>query len=396
MGGMKTSYSALETFKTCPQKFKYAQSDKLREPKGVQSLFGTIIHSSLKFMYERDPLYPTLDEVINHFTQKWNEKSDAVVWRHPDKKEEEEKLYFNEGLKLLKNFYAKNKPWQDNALELESRFSIELHDEATGVTHTLSGIIDRIDKDPASGIYEIIDYKTGKKMPAEDSLKDNLQLGVYALALGKRWPSAAAIKTSLYFLKHNEKISTMPTKEILAATRDGVLGIIRDIEKRFEKDDFPPTPGPLCGWCGFRAICPMWSHEYKTEEEKKAPDEAELAQVIRDFFVLKARETETKKELAEAREKILAYMREKNLPRVFGGDGSITKTEIARYEYDMEQIKPVLEKTGLWEKILFPDTKLLQEILATLPDSLREEVCALRKEKKTIVLKPLKKNSRGD
>jgi len=390
MGGMKTSYSALETFKNCPQKFKYAQIDKLREPKRVESVFGTIIHSSLKFMFERNPLYPTLDEVIDNFTRKWSEKSESIVWRHPDKKTEEEKLYVEEGLKLLKHFYAKNKPWQYNAVELEGRFSIPLSDEATGRTHTLSGTIDRIDKDPDSGVYEIIDYKTGKKMPAEDSLQDNLQLGLYALALINRWPSGS-VKTSLYFLKHNEKISVVPTKEILVATREGVLATIREIEKRLEGNDFPPTPGPLCGWCGFRNICPMWAHEYKTNEEKKAPDEAELAQAIRDFFALKASETDIKKQIAEAREKIVSYMLDKNLPRVFGSDGSITKTEIPRYEYDMEKIKPVLEKTGRWFEILSPDQKLLNQLMIILPDAVREELESLRKEKKTIILKPLKK-----
>ena len=178
---MKTSYSALDTFKICPQKYKFQEIDKIKVPKRVEAVFGTLIHGALKFMFERNPLYPTEDEVINFFTNSFNERSEKLAWHSPAEKEKGEKAYYEEGVKLLKNFYKKNQPWNFNALELESRFSIELPDEENNATHTLSGIIDRIDKDGET--YEIIDYKTGKKMPAESSLEGNLLLSVYRLAL---------------------------------------------------------------------------------------------------------------------------------------------------------------------------------------------------------------------
>jgi len=236
-------------------------------------------------MFERNPIYPTLDEVIDFYTQKWNDKSEKVEWRNPDKKEKEEKMYFEEGIKILKNFYKKNQPWTFDVVELEGRFSFDLLDETSGQTHTIAGIIDRIDKDPSSEVYEIIDYKTGKKMPSQDMLNEDLQLGVYHLALSSRWPHVTPenIKTSLYFLKHNEKISTTPTQEIAEKTKFQILKAIREIEKNTEEDEFPATPGPLCGWCGFKNICPMWAHEYKAEEPPTKTEE-EIAAVIQEFF----------------------------------------------------------------------------------------------------------------
>ena len=62
---MRTSYSALDTFRSCPLKYKYSQIDKLREPKRIETVFGTLIHSALRFMFVRNPLYPTLDEVMD-------------------------------------------------------------------------------------------------------------------------------------------------------------------------------------------------------------------------------------------------------------------------------------------------------------------------------------------
>ncbi|MEK7646921.1 MAG: PD-(D/E)XK nuclease family protein [Patescibacteria group bacterium] len=62
---MRTSYSALDTYKTCPLKYKYQNIDKIKAPKNKEAVFGTVVHEALKFMFEKTPLYPTLDEVVN-------------------------------------------------------------------------------------------------------------------------------------------------------------------------------------------------------------------------------------------------------------------------------------------------------------------------------------------
>lgn len=389
---MRTSYSALETYKTCPLKYKYQDIDKIRAPKNITAVFGTLIHSALKFMFERNPLYPTLDEVLNFYTEHFHEKSEKIEWTNPDSKDAEEKMYFEEGLKLLKNFYNKNQPWTFNVVELEGRFSLDLLDEKTGTTHTLAGIIDRLDKDPESGAYEIIDYKTGKRMPGEAELAENLQLGVYHLALSTRWPSfdPENFTTSLYFLKHNEKVSVKPSRETLARTRDFVLASIREIEEHIEKNYFPPTPGPLCGWCSYQRICPMWAHEFKDKETKTASDE-EVAQAIREFFEIKKSDDKNKKHLADIRAVILNYMQQENLARVFSDSGYITKNVQERVSFDIERAQPILEKAGAWEKILEPSEKKLEKLLASLPSDIQEEILKFETKKMITVLKPTKK-----
>ncbi|MEK7614553.1 MAG: PD-(D/E)XK nuclease family protein [Patescibacteria group bacterium] len=387
---MRTSYSALDTFKTCPLKYKYQAIDKLRAPKRIEAVFGTLLHSALKYMFLRNPLYPTADEVIDYFTKAFNEKSEKIIWPDEKRKESDEKAYFDEGVKLIKNFYHKNQPWNFNALELESRFALEIPDEKEGVTHTLAGIIDRIDKNEADGSYEIIDYKTGKKMPAEKKLAENLQLNVYHLALVNRWPSIKPekIKISLYFLKHNEKISATPEAGREEKTKKALLTTIREIEDMEKTGNFPPTPGPLCDWCGFRKMCPMWSHEYKKPE---TPSDEEAAEAIREYFAVKSSEDENKKKISELRGKILTYMDSQKLGRVFGGEGYITKTIQERVSFDIEKIKPILEKLGLWNEVLAPDMKKLQQIINTLPDSEQEVVLSAKTVKSFVTLKASKK-----
>ncbi|PIR58112.1 MAG: hypothetical protein COU71_00375 [Parcubacteria group bacterium CG10_big_fil_rev_8_21_14_0_10_38_31] len=391
---MRTSYSALDTYRTCPLKYKYQNLDKISAPKRIEAVFGSLVHSALKFMFERGPLYPTLDEVIDFFTDKWNKKSESIEWPNPDKKEEFEKLYFEEGVKIIKNFYKKNQPWKFNAVELESRFSVILHDDEEDEDHTIVGIIDRIDKDPEKDEYEIIDYKTGKKMPSAEMLKDNLQLSLYHMALQDRWPSlpASKIKLSLYFLKHNEKITAEKEnpKEDIEKTKSFILAVIKEIKEKEEKSNFPPSPSALCDYCGYKKICPMWSHEYK-KDKPETKSEEQIAEDITEFFEIKEDEEKNKKRLKELREDILAFMESSKVARVFGTRGFITKNVQERFSFDMEKVKEVLLPEDKWEEILSPDEKKLNKLLSFLSAKLQDKILSFRKKKEFIVLKQTKK-----
>jgi len=385
---MRTSYSALDTFKTCPLQYKLQNIDKIKTPKSPEQVFGTIVHDALNFMFTRDPLYPTLDEVINRYLAMWKSAASKIAWRDPERKDAEEKMYVEEGLAILKSFAKKNSPWNFNAVELESRFSLDIVDEETGETHTLAGIMDRLDKDPDSSRYEIIDYKTGKKMPSVEMLEDNLQLGLYSLVIVDRWPHITPedVTVSLYYLKHNEKVSATMTREKLERTKRHILTMIREVERRTVEDDFPPTPSALCGWCGFRAMCPMWAHEYR-KEDQPAPNEDELRQALTDFFAIKDLEDAQKKRVAALKDVINRYMDAQGFERVFSSDGYVTRSAQERITYDMAKVEPILRTAGVWDEVLAPDKKKLEEVFEKLGDKEQKEI---EEAKKVSVSKTLR------
>src|SRR3989338_2541657 len=201
---MRTSYSNIQTFKQCPQKFKFQVIDKIKATKTVHTVFGSSVHAALKFMFSHDPVFPTMDEILANFTEAW---ATSVLKIVPALDNKLISIYEESGKSLLKNFYKNNPPWNFSVVDTESKFELPIEDSNGGV-HVLAGIIDRVDK-LSDGVYEIIDYKTNRKLPSQGAVDGDLQMSIYHMALNRRWPSLdpAKIKLSLYFLKHGEKIS---------------------------------------------------------------------------------------------------------------------------------------------------------------------------------------------
>jgi len=357
---MRISFSLLETYKNCPLKFKYQQLDKIKTPKNIEAVFGNAIHSSLKKLFERTPLFPSLDEVIDHFQNNFAEKVESLNLE-PDTIA----AYTKEGITLLKNFYKKNPPWNFNVVELESRFSVILEDPENKETHILAGIIDRIDKHEENGAYEIIDYKTSKRMPSQDDTDKNLQLSIYNLGLLKKWPhlDPEKIKLSLYFLKHGEKAETKRTKEDLENTKTEILKTIREIEDLIKKEkEFVPTPSGLCDWCGYQKMCPMWRHLFQSQISN-LPATRDLAQrdksqkdqipaLINKYLELDDQTSQNKRRLAEIKAQIDNFMSQEDITRVFGENAYFTRISQEKEVFDSKKAQEALKKMGKLKEFL--------------------------------------------
>ena len=384
---MRTSYSSIECFRNCPLKYKYQNIDKIKAPKNIDALFGSSIHNSLKFMFQRGPLYPTLDQIIDFFRTVCEQKKLPMDADALDSSAET--VYYKEGISLLEKFYKNNPPWNYNVVDMESRFEFEIDDPKTGEKHTLSGIMDRIDKN-ADGGFEIIDYKTKRKMPGQKEIDNDLQMSIYQLGLVKKWPhiDPNKIKLSFYFLKHGEKISTARTPEQTEETKNLILDTIRDInEKIKDGNNFPPTPSPLCDWCEYRQMCPMWKHLYRKQNEKdKIKNQEELNRIIGEYFRLKDQNSQNNDRLDELKTFVYGFMDDQKVERVFGEDGYLTRTIKEKNIYDLEKIKDVLKTIGKWDEILEPDEKKIDKILPSLSDELKEKILSFSEKKKTVTL----------
>jgi RecB family exonuclease len=374
---MRISYSAFDTYQNCPLKYKYQNIDRIKTPKSKEAVFGSTIHETMKFIHTPGILSPTLDQAMEHFSNAWNP---AVF-----DSEDEERAAFSQGVKILQDYYKNNNPANFNIVNLESRFQIEINTDSPNEKHIISGIIDRIDR--VEDCFEIIDYKTTKKMPNQEKVDNDIQLSVYLQAFLSHYPKEISnldkIKVSLYYLKHGVKLSATRTIEQLKHSEKLFLETI----KLIEEEKFEPNVTPLCDWCGYQKICPMWRHKFK--EERKI-DTNEVNQSIEEYMNLKSAISITKDRLVKLQENILQYMNQEGVERVFGPQGVIAKTLRKTYKYDEKKLREVLEPLNHWEDVLKVDGIALRNILEVLPFEAKREIEKAKvvdKETKSLAVK---------
>jgi RecB family exonuclease len=375
---MRISYSALDTYKSCPLKYKYQQIDKIKTPKSKEAVFGTILHSTMKFIHTPGILSPTLEQAMEFFSNSWN----PAVFDSP----EEERAAFVQGVKIIQDYFRQNNPADFNIVNLESRFQIEIGPVKSSADdhgareerHIISGIIDRIDR--TSDGFEIIDYKTTKKMPTQDRVEGDMQLSVYLAAFLSYYPEERKnldkLKVSLYFLKHGVKLTATRTEEQLKENEAVFLATI----KLIEEGKFEPTISPLCDWCGYQNICPMWKHKFK---ETRKIDTQEIAGLIDEYIELKSAMSLTKDRLAKIQEDIVTYMGQEGVERVFGSQGIIARSLRVTYKYDEEKIQAILEPLGRWQEVLKLDKTALKNVSDLLPAPVKKEIEKAKIEDKT-------------
>ncbi len=335
----RTSYSALETFRQCPQKFEFQYIDRIKAPKSKEAIFGNKVHETLRFFHSKYPVSPTLDELLNYFKDNWNSEC--------FKNQEEDIIYFSEGIKMLKNYYQYYLKNRNNftVLDTEARFEIPLKNPETNQECVLSGKIDRIDK-LGSGTIEVIDYKTTKKLPSQVEADKDLQFSIYCLAVFNRWPNLAVkdyedIKLSFHYLKHGEVLSTKRTKAQLENAKEEVWQRIYGIEQ----EKFKPIPSALCDWCGYKKICPMWKSLYK---EQITIDDEQAKKVVDEYFQLKEQNSQNNKKLNQLQEIIEAYLNKEKIERVFGNSGYITRlAQIRKGGYDIKKLEQIIKTIPL-------------------------------------------------
>ncbi|PIZ56210.1 hypothetical protein COY23_03400 [bacterium (Candidatus Torokbacteria) CG_4_10_14_0_2_um_filter_35_8] len=354
---MRTSYSALDTFKMCPKKYKFKYIDYIKEPPAVELFFGSLIHNVLRFLHSNEDRSPALNEIVDYYSKNW-QPEDLF-----QENKEEEKYKFQEGINIITNYYKNHFPSPNKILQLENKFYLPISKE-----HAISGVIDRIDK-ISDNVIEIIDYKTNKRVPPQKFIDDNLQLSIYNLAANNLWKDVSKVKLTLHFVKPDFKVSTERTAGQLQEVKKEILNTLSQLQT----SKFETRPGIYCDFCGYKNICPLFKDKDRPLESKE-----KITKLTDEFIELKSNEKEIKVRLEEIREKILRYLKKQSLERIYGTSGNITRKTKRIYDYNHQKIKEILEPLDKFDEVWKIDSPKLKKLLKKLPPEIQNEIEKIR------------------
>ena len=259
------SPSSLSEFENCPLKFKYKYIDKFRELPSSILLTGTMVHEALEYLYQNvtNPVDRTEENLKNIFRNiyvKKKEKGDFQDLDFLDSIEQQQEFGLH-ALFLLSNYMKMEKPDTIFPKYLEARMSVDL-----GGGLNLTGVVDRIDVNPKTGEYLIIDYKTGKAPVLKYNADMNrkilsgkfFQLRIYAVLLERQY-SINADHMSLFFLGSRSRLNHPVKREELEEVEEKIRTLWQQIQIAYASKNFEPKVSKLCDWCVFKSICPAWN-----------------------------------------------------------------------------------------------------------------------------------------
>ncbi|MGI8803868.1 MAG: PD-(D/E)XK nuclease family protein, partial [Solirubrobacteraceae bacterium] len=232
--GLVLSASDIETYRTCPLKYKFARVLRIPQEPTLNQRFGILVH-----------------QVLERFHATGSTGSDALLdlldaaWRRGGfgDSDQERQLRAKARRSLLRyRERLDQEPIEPRWFERSFAFTLG--------PHHIRGRVDRIDALPGGG-YGLIDYKTGVPR-SPDELREDIQLALYAVGAREAW-EIEATERSYYYVLDDERVAVPNAADGTEWIRETVLEVGAGILAQ----GFEPTPSlAACSWCDFRIACP--------------------------------------------------------------------------------------------------------------------------------------------
>jgi putative RecB family exonuclease len=361
---MRLSYSSMNTYELCPAKFKFQYEDRVPQGRSAALSFGDSLHRALHLFHNRPvPVAPSVDELLEMLEACW--VSEGFV------DASEERTYVDHGRHVLAQYHRENARDYRIPAALEFRFTIDIEGVA------LSGVIDRMDRIPGGG-YEIVDYKTNRRLPPQARIDQDLQLSIYHMAAREIW-GIEPERLTLYYLLPGQRMTTVRTPRDM----DELRRRIAIVAERIEAGMFEPRQNPLCDWCEYQPLCPLFRHRYEREQGDPAP---RMTEIVDEWIALKRKGREVYRRIDELAGLINAFADEHGYRRLFGSDGAAIDRRAQHVTAPIEEkVREILEPLGLWEQVLSVDPGKLNALIEsrTLSPDVEDALLASREEVRT-------------
>jgi DNA helicase-2/ATP-dependent DNA helicase PcrA len=235
--GLALSASDIQTYRTCPLRYKFARVLRIPTEQTVHQRFGIVVHQVLERFHSEGAT--TLAQML--------ELLDAG-WRRAGLGDGEQERELREKARsALTSYHARLHGQDSEPVWFERQFDFRLG------PHHLRGRVDRVDRLAGDGEqYELIDYKTSRPKSAEQ-LADDMQLSLYALAAREAWKLDSSSQ-AYYYVLDDLKVPVLRSERDTESVRDVVLEVGAGILAQ----EFEPTPSQAaCSLCEYRIVCPV-------------------------------------------------------------------------------------------------------------------------------------------
>ena len=232
--GLVLSASDIDTYRTCPLKYKFARVFRIPQEPTLNQRFGIAVHQVLERFHVGDEPQ-TVEGMMGLLDAAWRRGGFGGS--------EQEIQLRGKATDALTRYCDRFAAEESQPMFFERSFSFQMG------PHVLRGRVDRVDRLPEGG-WELIDYKTGPpKTPAQ--LEQDVQLSLYAVAACEAWELDEA-RGAYYYVLDDAKV---PVPE--AAGRDWIEEIATEVAEGILSQGFEPTPSySACAICDYRLVCP--------------------------------------------------------------------------------------------------------------------------------------------
>ncbi len=246
------SASRAKDFQQCPLMFRFRAVDRLPEAPSPAAVKGTLVHSVLERLFDLPAAERSAEVAERLVDPQWA----SLLSREPEyltmfATQEELATWLTEARALVANYFRMENP---RRLEPDARERFVEVEVGDGLL--LRGYIDRVDKAP-NGALRVVDYKTGKSPSPRFAAEALFQMRFYALMIW-RLDGVIPARLQLIYLGDGRTLTLDPTQEELEATEKDVRALWERIEAAARSGTFEPRRSPLCPWCSFQALCPVF------------------------------------------------------------------------------------------------------------------------------------------
>ena len=391
------SYSKIGQFRNCPRqyKFNYIEKATVEKPVSVEIFLGSAVHRALEKLYKfkvNGRIQPVEEMLADYHKD----------WEGPDRdriKVTKEHMgiddFINIGAKALKKYYQMYHPFDEGEIiGLEKNASFPLDPANRFMMRAkLDKLVQRDD-----GVVEIVDYKTQSRLPTQQDLDNDLQMGLYQHAVNFLWPQFDKIELKQIYLRQGIAMSTVMSQDKLDEKKQETINLILEIEQAGRDDDFPVKESALCDYCPYFELCPAKRHRRALDDEAADVIKPETGkELAEEYLKLNHEKKKIESEMKALKEDIVGYCDKTDMLRLDSDSGyiKITSTEKEGFPSKTEdnqafvKMSQLARNAGLVECFKLEPNVLFKEFFARekLDENLTEKLSEFIRKKRNDIIR---------